>query len=68
MFGRKDFFLLLFLKLKFVKVESKLISYKGILNIVYYICNIFILYLYLDFSVIYNVCSCRCSEYFKMIG
>lgn len=68
MFGRKDFFLLLFLKLKFVKVESKLISYKGILNIVYYICNIYILYLYFDFSVIYNVCSCRCSEYFKMIG
>lgn len=68
MFGRKDFFLLLFLKLKFVKVESKFISYKGILNIVYYICNIFILYLYFDFSVIYNVCSCRCSEYFKMIG
>lgn len=68
MFGRKDFFLLLFLKLKFVKVESKLISYKGILNIVYYICNIFILYLYFDFSVIYNVCSCRCSEYFKLIG
>lgn len=64
MFGRKDFFLLLFLKLKFVKVESKLISYKGILNIVYYICNCGIF----DFSVIYNVCSCRCSEYFKMIG
>lgn len=34
MFGRKDLSSLLFSKLKFVKVESKLTSYKGILNIV----------------------------------
>lgn len=40
MFGRKDLSSLLFSKLKFVKVESKLTSYKGILNIAHYTCNI----------------------------
>lgn len=68
MFGRKDLSSLLFSKLKFVKVESKLTSYKGILNIAHHTCNISILYLYVDFSVTYNACSCRCSEHLKMIG
>lgn len=66
MFGRKDLSSLLFSKLKFVKVESKLTSYKGILNIAHHTCTI--LYLYFDFSVTYNACSCRCSEHLKMIG
>lgn len=64
MFGRKDLSSLLFSKLKFVKVESKLTSYKGILNIAHYTCNCGIF----DFSVTYNACSCRCSEHLKMIG
>lgn len=68
MFGRKDLSSLLFSKLKFVKVESKLTSYKGILNIAHHTCNISILYLYFDFSVTYNACSCRCSEHLKLIG